>query len=153
MSYSSNVRSICTPYCWVQQRVSTDLCALCQAWRDSHSTCDLVELVEAMVITQGVGRYTSRLCSPSELVLYYTCVCFYSSSSPSFISPTTFYVCRTASVPPRDLRSNFLQTLGERWVELATYLGFSEDEIAAIIENYPDSVGKQVRTVYIQNGD
>ena len=48
-----------------------------------------------------------------------------------------------ATVPPRDLR-NFILTLGEQWVEIAKYLGFSDEEIAAIVDNYPDSIAKQV---------
>ena len=46
-------------------------------------------------------------------------------------------------MPPRDLR-NFILTLGEQWVEIAKYLGFSCEEIAAITDNYPDSIAKQV---------
>ena len=40
---------------------------------------------------------------------------------------------------------NFLLTLGERWVEIARYLGFSQEEIDTIMQSYPDSIEKQVR--------
>jgi hypothetical protein len=94
------------------QRVSADLCELCVQWLKSRSTCDVMELVEGMVVTEGLGRYTTRLCGPS-------------------------------SESPRDMR-NFLLTLGERWVEIARYLGFSREEIDAIMQSYPDSIEKQV---------
>lgn len=48
------------------QRVSTDLCELCYQWLRGSSACDIMELVKAMVMTKGLGRYTTRLCGPCQ---------------------------------------------------------------------------------------
>ena len=94
-----------------------------------------------------------HMCQHSILILvgsYAIYVCIISSFR-GFLSlcfkHAYFRLCHlhVATMPPRDLR-NFLLTLGERWVEFAKYLGFTSDEIAAITDNYPYSVGKQVRT-------
>ena len=50
------------------QRVSADLCELCVQWLKSRSTCDMMELVEGMVATEGLGRYTTHLCGPCEYI-------------------------------------------------------------------------------------
>lgn len=47
------------------QTPPTDLCDLCCTWLRGRSSCDMTELVEAMVITEGVGKHTKRLCGPS----------------------------------------------------------------------------------------
>lgn len=43
--------------------IPTDLLSICNIWMDKRSTCYMEELVEALVHTQGLGRYTTQLCS------------------------------------------------------------------------------------------
>ena len=43
--------------------IPTDLLSICKLWMDKRSTCYMEELVEALVDTQGLGRYTTRLCN------------------------------------------------------------------------------------------
>ena len=42
---------------------------------------------------------------------------------------------------------NFLLSLRERWVELAGFLGFSEEEVGAITEAHASNTEQQVRIV------
>ena len=43
--------------------IPTELLSICKLWMDKRSTCYMEELVEALVHTQGLGRYTTRLCN------------------------------------------------------------------------------------------
>ena len=43
--------------------IPTNLLSICKLWMDKRSTCYMEELVEALVHTQGLGRYTTRLCN------------------------------------------------------------------------------------------
>ena len=42
--------------------VPANLLSICKLWMDKRSTCYMEELVEALVHTQGLGRYTTQLC-------------------------------------------------------------------------------------------
>ena len=59
-------------------------------------------------------------------------------------TPLTLIV--SASSVPLEVR-NFLLSLGERWVELARFLGFSEEEVGAITEAHTSSIEQQVGTI------
>ena len=64
----------------------TSFQAICQCWLSQGSAPgDLDQLVEALVITRGLGRHTSCLCSPGKL--WYV---FYAT-----VTHWTVYVCES----------------------------------------------------------
>ena len=62
----------------------------------------------------------------------------------NILPPLTSVV--SASAASLEVR-NFLLSLGERWVELAGFLGFSGEEVGAITEAHASSTEHQVSSI------
>ena len=95
----------------------TELRIIAQIWIHSNpNQCTPVGFVEALVCTKGLGKFASGI------------GCKY---------PTThsvWHMIYISSVPsnPPDVKSFFLN-LGEKWWNVATFLGYSKDELESVV--------------------
>ena len=82
----------------------------------------LVDVVEALVLTKGLGRHVTLLCRGGEP----------HGGSSTFGSPAVLLLLLLTDEPTPATVQSFFQGLGDKWTAIPDYLGFSVDEVAAI---------------------